>query len=452
MPSGSFSIHNGTSFVRPTISWSSTDDAANNQSTVTVVMTAFTTGTTRTFGTFTGSVTIHGENFNIGGTGREVRAGGSTVVTEMGRASKVVTHNGGGDLAVGVGGSGQFVGTTGWGTVQSGSGTATLTNYVRLPSTPGAPTLSRNPEGDTLEISSQAASSPVTLSNYQYRSRIGATWTGETNMGTDRYIAIGVDPTTSYFIQTRAVSSEGEGGWSAETWSPGVPTTPGAPSLSRSADGGTLTIFTQGVSSPVALSDYNWRSSTNGSNWGGWVSMGLDGVDTTGAAPNQPYFIQTRAVSSAGVGAPSASTFTPGVPTAPQSITIASQVGTSITITITGSSNDGGSGISAYTAQRSENGLPYDGPSARDISSGSTVFSGLTPGSTYRFRAFATNVTGNSLFIETASTLVAAYGTLRKGNDFVPITTGKVYRQGAWRNITTAKVYRDGAWRNITNV
>jgi hypothetical protein len=271
-------------------------------------------------------------------------------------------------------------------------------------------------------------------------------------MGTDGFISIGVDPTTSYFIQTRAMSSEGAGGWSAETWSPGVPTTPGAPSLSRSADGGTLTIFTQGVSSPVALSDYNWRSSTNGSNWGGWVSMGLDGVATTGAAPNQPYFIQTRAVSSAGVGAPSASTFTPGVPTAPQSITIASQVGTSITITITGSSNDGGSGISAYTVQRSENGLPYDGPSARDISSGSTVFSGLTPGSTYRFRAFATNVTGNSLFVETASTLVAAYGTILRNADFIPITTGKVYRQGAWRNITNAKVYRNGAWRNITNV
>jgi hypothetical protein len=128
-------------------------------------------------------------------------------------------------------------------------------------------------------------------------------------------------------------------------------------------------------------------------------------------------------------------------------------VGTSVTVAVGASTNNGGDPVDALIAQRSENGGTYTGDQTVSTgASGSTTFTGLTPGSTYRFRAFSRNGTGDSLSIETNSTLVAAYGTLRKGTDFVPITIGRVYRQGAWRNITNAKVYRGGAWRNITNV
>lgn len=138
------------------------------------------------------------------------------------------------------------------------------------------------------------------------------------------------------------------------------------------------------------------------------------------------------------------------VPTAPASIGIVSQVGTTVNLSYSNSSSAGGSTISSYSAQFSQDGGAWVG--TKTVSGNSFNFTGLVPGSTYQFRVYANNAAGSSAATTSASTLIAAYGTLYRAGDFRPITTGRLYRNGAWRNITSAKVYRGGAWRNITNV
>lgn len=82
-----------------------------------------------------------------------------------------------------------------------------------------------------------------------------------------------------------------------------VPSAPGGvPSLSVQA--GVVTITSDSASSPVALSDYQYRVSTDGANWSGEVSLGLDRVGTYNApARGVSYYFQTRATSSEGAGA-----------------------------------------------------------------------------------------------------------------------------------------------------
>ena len=131
MPSGSFSLTDNSSFVVPSLSWSTSDNPGANQSTITVVFNAYTTGTQNTFGTFSGGITIDGTRYAISGT-RTITTGGAGVVTEIGRASQVITHNANGSRSVAVAADGGIAGTS-W-TTTSGGGTAVLTDYNRSPS------------------------------------------------------------------------------------------------------------------------------------------------------------------------------------------------------------------------------------------------------------------------------------------------------------------------------
>jgi hypothetical protein len=139
MPSGSFPLTDNSAFVVCYLDWFTSDDPANNQSTLTVVFNAYTTGTSPTFGTFSGGITIDGTRYAISGS-RTVATGGSTVVTEIGRASPVITHNSNGERSVAISADGGIPGTS-W-TTTSGGGTAPLTNYDRSPvfTTTTAPT------------------------------------------------------------------------------------------------------------------------------------------------------------------------------------------------------------------------------------------------------------------------------------------------------------------------
>jgi hypothetical protein len=139
MPSGSFPLTDNSAFVVCYLDWFTSDDPANNQSTLTVVFNAYTTGTQNTFGTFSGGITIDGLRYAISGQ-RTVVTGGSTVVTEIGRASRLITHSSDGTRSVAVSADGGIPGTS-W-TTTSGGGTAPLTDYNRSPvfTTANAPT------------------------------------------------------------------------------------------------------------------------------------------------------------------------------------------------------------------------------------------------------------------------------------------------------------------------
>jgi hypothetical protein len=126
MPSGSFSLSDNSSFVVPSLSWSTSDNPGANQSTITVVFNAYTTGTVNTFGTFSGGITIDGTRYEISGS-RTITTGGSSVVTEIGRASRTVSHSSNGSKSVAISADGGISGTS-W-TTTSGGGTAVLTTY-----------------------------------------------------------------------------------------------------------------------------------------------------------------------------------------------------------------------------------------------------------------------------------------------------------------------------------
>jgi hypothetical protein len=144
-------------------------------------------------------------------------------------------------------------------------------------------------------------------------------------------------------------------------------------------------------------------------------------------------------------------TFTWGtVPTTP-GLTLSSVVGTTVTLSTGASSSDGGYSISSYSYQRRENGGSWTGTQTFTSRPGSVTFSGLNPGSTYDFRAYATNTVGSSTARQVSGVDISAYGRVRRSGAWQTITTGRVYRAGAWRNITTARVYRSGAWRDINN-
>jgi hypothetical protein len=131
MPSGSFSLTDNSAFVVPSLSWSTSDNPGANESTVTVTFNAYTTGTQNTFGTFNGGITIDGTRYAISGT-RTIVTGGAGVVTQIGSASRTVTHNTDGTRSVAIAADGGISGTS-W-TTTSGGGTATLTDYNRSPS------------------------------------------------------------------------------------------------------------------------------------------------------------------------------------------------------------------------------------------------------------------------------------------------------------------------------
>jgi hypothetical protein len=131
MPSGSFSLTDNSAFVVPSLSWSTSDNPGANESTVTVIFNAYTTGTQNTFGTFNGGITIDGVRYAISGQ-RTIVTGGAGVVTQIGSASRTITHNTDGSRSVAISADGGISGTS-W-TTTSGGGTATLTDYNRSPS------------------------------------------------------------------------------------------------------------------------------------------------------------------------------------------------------------------------------------------------------------------------------------------------------------------------------
>lgn len=138
------------------------------------------------------------------------------------------------------------------------------------------------------------------------------------------------------------------------------------------------------------------------------------------------------------------------VPSAPASIAITSQVGTTVNLSYGNSTSNGGEAIDSYSAEYRENGGAWAGK--KTVSGGTFSFTSLNPGSEYEFRVYATNAAGDSAATVSGSTLVTAYGQLYRGGQFRNITTGQLYRNGTWRNLTVAKVYRDGQWRDFTNV
>ena len=245
------------------------------------------------------------------------------------------------------------------------------------------------------------------------------------------------------------------------------PTAPtAAPVLSRPSNYTSINIssFVVGSNGSLAPTRYDYDFNTDNSTWGNNItSMGAgvsQSATKTGLTATTGYYFRTRGVSNSsnswGAGAWSSSRFIAGIPSAPQSIS-ATRSGRNVTVTITGSSTNGGATITAYTVQRSDDsGATWT--DAQNIDSGSYTYVNLTAGKTYVFRAYATNSTGDSAVATSSSVFVSAYGKrVDATNAFVTINTGQRYDANGggagvpgWVSLSTSKKYADSAIATVS--
>lgn len=232
---------------------------------------------------------------------------------------------------------------------------------------------------------------------------------------------------------------------------------PGAPdiaSLSRTSDGSKITMTATVPSSPLTITNYYFRYSTDNSNWYG---VGYTGSSATTfsnwSVPSSTvgYYISAQAANSDGWGSAGNSTFIAGVPTAP-TVTSAIRTGRNVTVTIGGSSSNGGATITAYKIQASsDNGATWG--TVQDITSGTYTYTGLTPALTWLFRVYAINSTGNSAYATSAGVFVPAGGKLYNTNTAGAWANANIARRNdgaGWVELSTAKRFDGTNWVDLS--
>jgi len=246
------------------------------------------------YGDSTYSLTFEGSTYT-GSYSYDFRSDRSTQVLRT--VTKTVTHaaNGTGDAQASASadaGSGTL------GSASISTKTLTLTDFVRLPSAPSAPTLTRNSAGTTITVVSATASSAVTLTDYDMRySTNQSTWT-TVAIGTDKTGTFTAVATTTYYVQTRGVSSEGDGAWSSSASIVGIPTAPASISAVRSSRDITVTA---GSSTGSGITGYKVQYSTDdGSTWSTAQAMTSQAYTYTSLTPALTYLFRVYSTNSIG--------------------------------------------------------------------------------------------------------------------------------------------------------
>lgn len=300
-----------------------------------------------------------------------------------------------------------------------GAASWALPQIPRFPSAPGAPS-----------VSGQADSDPTTAS---------FTWSNPSDVGAGlvhRQILIDTDPgfhgfsgpyivnseqawdnsynatglpkgTTMYAI-VRATSSAGYGPWSPTTaFTTGI-TTPSAPGT-PTASGITGSTMTVSWAPPAddggsAITSYEVRRADNSSYTTNLVTTTLPGDSTsfqvTGLSHTKTYFFDVRARNAAGFSGHSATaSFTtlatvPGAPAAP---TISAQTPTTMTVSWSAPSDNGGSAITGYTVQWSPH-PNFDTVSSANVTGSPYTITNLTVSTAYYVRVRAKNAIGSGAF------------------------------------------------------
>jgi uncharacterized protein (TIGR02145 family) len=265
-----------------------------------------------------------------------------------------------------------------------------------------------------------------------------------TNDGTGTGIFVssltGLAPNTQYYVRAYATNSEGTGYGNEVSFATeiGLPklTTANVTSITDSSavSGGTITstggaaITAKGVCwSSSQNPDINDDHTSNGTGTGAFVSM------LTGLAPNTTYYVRSYATNSKGTGYGNQRSFTtvkglPKVTTSSvSSITdVSASSGGNVTY-------DGGSSVTARGVcwSTSQNPDINDDHSFNGTGLGSYTSSitGLTPGTHYYVRAYATNSSGTAYGNEIGFTTLNETGTLVDARDGQVYNTVKIGNQ-----------------------
>ncbi|MFI0460731.1 MAG: beta strand repeat-containing protein [Ilumatobacteraceae bacterium] len=297
----------------------------------------------------------------------------------------------------------------------AGSGTQSNVSNVTVKGAPGAPSISAIVAGDKrLSVYiDQGPNGGSSISMYQYSTDDGVTWRNRTDGGTTGspmlITALVSDGTTSltngtqYDVRVRAENVAGYGVTSARSSS--TPrTVPSAPSIVGSTVSGSNGVLNAVFTTPAStggavISTYQystdagatWRTRTDGGTTASPVVIST--LSTNGTSPligGTEYFVELRAVNSAGSG--SASDVATGITkTAPLAPTFAALVGndSSAAISFDVPAN-GGSKITKYEYKVDNGSFTDTGTLANTF-----TISGLTNGTTYSVVVRAVNDIGN---------------------------------------------------------
>lgn len=220
-------------------------------------------------------------------------------------------------------------------------------------------------------------------------------------------------------------------------------------SVSRSYDD--LYVGQNGVGSPASGLTYYTERSQNGGAWGDQRQGTGNWFNNLPFGSSQQFRILTA---NADGWSPNGWQYSgvysiPNVPSAPASISATTPSGLVSTISISPSSSNNGAAITGYFIQSSaDNGVTWS--VAQQMTNLSYTFTGLTPGATYKFRAYAVNEMGMSAYAETPSTFVPAGGRRWTGTQWLPTAIAKRWNGTAWVDLTVAKRWDGTKWVDLT--
>ncbi len=325
----------------------------------------------------------------------------------------------------------------GWG-AWSGSATATP---AAVPEAPDAPTITQGNTQLTVSWSapSDTGGSAVVEYHLRHRESGGSNWTViDSGIGlSTSHIIRQLTNGNTYFVQVRAKNAQGEGTWSDST-SATPATVPGAPAKPTLAvDDTQLTASwsapTNNGGSAVTGYDLQYRKGNSGA----WTSIttGISGTShpITGLDNGDSYSVQVRAKNAQGRGAWSGSaTATPAtVPGAPAKPTLTAGNG-ELEVSWTAPNDDGGSAITEYHLQYSDDGVDWLLIDS-DISGTSHTITGLTNGTTYYVRVRAVNAVDPGLWSLAAEAIPV---TVPKTMSAPTLTVGNARLTVRWTALT----------------
>lgn len=265
---------------------------ANNQSVVSFSLVV--TGNNASFnnGAGTWSISINGTPYS--GTWSYNFTTANTVTLKS-TTTQTISHNTNGSKSISVSATATDSGGSPLGTASS-SGTLALTDFVRVPTTPAQPTLTRT--GSSITATTTGSTFYGTTPTYEWQQRTEpnsfAVISGAT--GTSVTFDCGSTTDTAY-VQVRAHDSEGYSSTAMQSIY-GVPGVPGTIATFRT---GHDVLVTCGISSGTAITNY-WvsYSTDNGSTWSSAVAMTSYQYNFTNLTPGATYVFRVRAENSIG--------------------------------------------------------------------------------------------------------------------------------------------------------
>ena len=311
------------------------------------------------------------------------------------------------------------------------SSTANATTDDAAPTEPGAPTgLTATASGtSTIDLTWNAPSDDggASISGYKIEvsSNGGTSWSnreGNTGSTSTSYAHTGLSAGTTRHYRVSAINSVGTGTASSTanaTTDDAAPTEPGAPTGLTATASGTSTIdLTWNAPSDdggASISGYKIEVSSNGgTSWSDLVGNTNNNTTTyshTGLSAGTTRHYRVSAINSVGTGTASSTAnattddAAPTEPGAPTGLTATASGTSTINLTWTAPSDDGGASISGYKIEVSSNG--GTSWSNREGNTGSTSTSyahtGLSAGTTRHYRVSAINSVGTGTASSTAN-------------------------------------------------